>query len=229
MNENQSSYRFFEQFMTITLFVTLAFFLMYLIMAGCGVVAMKIVFAILVLLLCAACLFVLYTSKEWLKPRSLWLTAAYASVVICTIVSLLSKYPAPSDPDLTPPFWRSLFYRCSHIENSCIYYLHFILAFFIYTGYNNRKMQRCAPMKDLSLLVWLTQLGISVAVPPVLLIFLASWLRNQFGWGSWVIWVAIALGIYAAITGLVSSVKTLMRLTQDKKKEAPPVAFNEHN
>ena len=95
MNENQSSYRFFEQFMTITLFVTLAFFLMYLIMAGCGVVAMKIVFAILVLLLCAACLFVLYTSKEWLKPRSLWLTAAYASVVICTIVSLLSKYPAP--------------------------------------------------------------------------------------------------------------------------------------
>ena len=84
-------------------------------------------------------------------------------------------------------------------------------------------------MKDLSLLVWLTQLGISVAVPPVLLIFLASWLRNQFGWGRWMIWVAIALGIYAAITGLVSSVKTLMRLTQDKKKEAPPMAFNEHN
>lgn len=95
MNENQSSYRFFEQFMTITLFVALAFFLLYLIMAGCGIVAMKIVFAILALLLCAASLFVLYTSKEWLKPRSLWLTAAFAAIIICTLVSLICNYPAP--------------------------------------------------------------------------------------------------------------------------------------
>lgn len=95
MNENQSSYRFFEQFMTITLFVVLAFFLLYLIMAGCGVLAMKIVFAVLSILLSGAALFVLYTSKEWLKPRSFWLTAAFASIVLCTIVSLLCNYPAP--------------------------------------------------------------------------------------------------------------------------------------
>lgn len=93
--DNLSSYRFFEQFMTITLFVALAFFVLYLIMAGCGIVAMKIVFAILALLLCAASLFVLYTSREMLKPRSLWLSTAFASLVICTIVSLLCKYPAP--------------------------------------------------------------------------------------------------------------------------------------
>ncbi len=84
-------------------------------------------------------------------------------------------------------------------------------------------------MKDLSLLVWLTQLGISVAVPPVLLICLASWLRNSYGWGKWVIWVAIGLGIYSAITSLVSSLRTLFRFTRDKNKEDPPVAFNEHN
>ena len=51
-------------------------------------------------------------------------------------------------------------------------------------------------MKDLSLLVWLTQLGISVAVPPIFLIWLAAWLQGRFGWGKWVIWVAIGLGIY---------------------------------
>ena len=84
-------------------------------------------------------------------------------------------------------------------------------------------------MKDLSLLAWLTQLGISVAVPPVFLIWLATWLQSRFGWGKWVLWVAIALGIYCAISGLVSSMKALLRLTRDKKKEVPPVAFNEHN
>lgn len=95
MNENQSSYRFFEQFMTITLFVVLAFFILYLIMAGCGVVAMKVIFSILAILLSGVSLFVLYTSKEWLKPRSLWLTAAFASIILCTIVSLICNYPAP--------------------------------------------------------------------------------------------------------------------------------------
>lgn len=95
MNENQSSYRFFEQFMTITLFVVLAFFLLYLIMAGCGFIAMKVIFAILAILLSGVSLFVLYTSREWLKPRSLWLTAAFASIIICTVVSLICNYPAP--------------------------------------------------------------------------------------------------------------------------------------
>ena len=95
MNENLSSYRFFEQFMTITLFVGLAFFLLYLIMAGVGAIAMKIVFAILAIILSAVCLFILYSSKELLKPRSLWLTAAFCSIILCTLVSLVCNYPCP--------------------------------------------------------------------------------------------------------------------------------------
>lgn len=95
MNENQSSYRFFEQFMTIMLFVGLAFFVLYLIMAGIGIAAMKIIFAILSILLSGVCLFTLYTSKELLKPRSLWLTTAYCSLIVCTVVSLICNYPCP--------------------------------------------------------------------------------------------------------------------------------------
>ena len=95
MNENQSSYRFFEQFMTIMLFIGLAFFVLYLVMAGVGLVVMKVIFAVLAILLSGVCLFTLYTSKEWLKPRSLWMTAAYASIVVCTIVSLICNYPCP--------------------------------------------------------------------------------------------------------------------------------------
>lgn len=95
MNENQSNYRFFEQFMTIILFVDLAVFLLYLITAGIGAVVMKIIFAVVAFLLSGVSLFVLYSSKELLKPRSLWLTAAFSSVVVCTLVSLLCQYPAP--------------------------------------------------------------------------------------------------------------------------------------
>lgn len=95
MNENQSSYRFFEQFMTIMLFIGLAFFVLYLIMAGIGLIVMKVIFAVLAILLCGVCLFTLYSSKELLKPRSLWLTTAFASIVVCTIVSLICNYPAP--------------------------------------------------------------------------------------------------------------------------------------
>ncbi len=83
-------------------------------------------------------------------------------------------------------------------------------------------------MKDLNLLVWLTQLGLSVAVPPAVFILLAVWLRNSFGWGVWVIWVAVVLGLYCAITGLVSTLKTLSRMT-DKKKDPKGVSFNEHD
>lgn len=84
-------------------------------------------------------------------------------------------------------------------------------------------------MKDLNLLVWLSQLGLSVALPPAVLIWLAVWLRNRFAWGNWVIWVAIVLGIYCAVTGFISSMRTLSAMTGKKKQEAPAVSFNDHD
>lgn len=86
-------------------------------------------------------------------------------------------------------------------------------------------------MKDLSLLVWLTQLGLSVALPPAGLIFLATWLRERFSLGNWVIWVAIVLGLICAVDGLRVSLKTLERLTKqnkDKDENPPAVSFNDH-
>ena len=82
-------------------------------------------------------------------------------------------------------------------------------------------------MKELSLLAWFTQLGLSVAIPPTVLILLAVWLQNRFNWGPWVLWGAIFLGLYCAVTGLVSSLRTLSRLTKGKKKEKI-ISFNDH-
>jgi hypothetical protein len=84
-------------------------------------------------------------------------------------------------------------------------------------------------MKDLTLIVWLTQFGLNVALPPVCFVLLAIWLRDYFGWGGWVLWVGIALGVYSAIEGLISSVKLLQRLGKKKKDPDPPaVSFNDH-
>ena len=77
------------------------------------------------------------------------------------------------------------------------------------------------------MLVWLTQLGLSVAVSPAVFILLGLWLRDGCGWGGWVVWAGSVLGIYSAVTGFVSSLKTMERLSR-KKKETPPVAFNDH-
>lgn len=83
-------------------------------------------------------------------------------------------------------------------------------------------------MKNVTMLVWLTQLGLSVAVPPVCFVLLALWLRNHWGWGGWVLWVGIGLGVYSAVAGFVSSLKTMERLSDDKKKDRPPVSYNDH-
>ena len=84
-------------------------------------------------------------------------------------------------------------------------------------------------MKHLSLFVWITQLGISVAMPPVVSIWVAVWLREPKGWGSWVLWVGILLGVGGAGDGLRVSLKALSRLSKSKEeKEPPPVSFNDH-
>lgn len=83
-------------------------------------------------------------------------------------------------------------------------------------------------MKDLKLLVWLTQLGLSVALPPAIFIMLAVWLRDHHGWGSWVIWVGIVLGIICAVDGLRTSLKTMEQMSRDKKEPSQSVSFNDH-
>lgn len=82
-------------------------------------------------------------------------------------------------------------------------------------------------MKNLNLLVWLTQLGLSVALPPLGFILLGVWLRDQKGWGSWVLWAGIVLGLILAIDGLRTSLKAMDRMNKQEKES--PVSFNNHD
>jgi hypothetical protein len=84
-------------------------------------------------------------------------------------------------------------------------------------------------MKEITLLTWLTQLGLSVVVPLAGWILLALWLRNSQGWGQWVIWLGIVLGMISAINGLIRSLKTLSALAKRSDPPQTPVSFNDHD
>ena len=85
-------------------------------------------------------------------------------------------------------------------------------------------------MKDLHLIVWLTQLGLSTALPLAGFILLAVWLKGRFGWGDWVIWAGIIVGICCAVDGFRNSLRIMARLRGDKPSDDPPaVSFNDHD
>ena len=85
-------------------------------------------------------------------------------------------------------------------------------------------------MKDLPLIIWITQLGLSTAGPLALCVLLAVWARQQWSLGSWVIVVGIVAGIIMAIDGFRTSLKLMSRLSRRRKDpEPPPVSFNDHD
>ena len=85
-------------------------------------------------------------------------------------------------------------------------------------------------MKSMHLLIWLTQLGLSVALPPTGLILLAVWLHQRQQWGSWVIWAAIVLGLVCAADGFRVCMKAMSRLSGEKgNEESTGVSFNDHD
>ena len=84
-------------------------------------------------------------------------------------------------------------------------------------------------MKNLHLLVWLTQLGLSTAVPLAGFVLLAVWLRNRFELGIWVLFVGIGLGVFSAVDGFYKSLKILSDANRDGKDKKSPVSYSEHD
>lgn len=84
-------------------------------------------------------------------------------------------------------------------------------------------------MKDLQLLTWLTQLGLSTAIPLVGFVLLAVWLKSRFSLGNWVLFVGIILGLVCAVYGFYKNLKLLNEYSKEKGGKKPPVSFTEHD
>jgi len=82
-------------------------------------------------------------------------------------------------------------------------------------------------MKTLSLILWVTQFGLSILLPPCLFMWLAAYLQQSHGFG---IWTSIVGGIF----GILISISTAKANWRSMRKEAesgsqpPPVSFNDH-
>lgn len=84
-------------------------------------------------------------------------------------------------------------------------------------------------MKNVNLLVWLTQLGLSVAIPLAVFLGGAVWLHRARGWGVWIVWVGLAVGVSSAVSGFRQSLRAMERMSRDRGNQPPPVSFNEHS
>lgn len=85
-------------------------------------------------------------------------------------------------------------------------------------------------MKEFRLLIWLTQLGLSVALPLAGFVFLGVWLYSSKGWGVWTIFAGLILGFSFAVQGFRDSLKAMELMSKGRKKEGPPpISFNHHD
>lgn len=81
-------------------------------------------------------------------------------------------------------------------------------------GNPNKKI--FTSMKYLSLL---SQLGISVIVPPLLCILATLWLKNRFGLGDWVVLVGILIGMAVGLTSLFNYFQIAIKDAKKSQKE----------
>ena len=82
-------------------------------------------------------------------------------------------------------------------------------------------------MKSLGKLVWITQLGMSVAAPMAGFTLIGVWLKNKFSLGAWIIAVFCLVGLISACDSFRLTLKA-MEKAEKKDDPEPPVSFNEH-
>ena len=92
---SRKRYKELEQMMTRILVADVVVFALFVLFAGLGVVAMKVICAIVTIIVSAMCLAFLYMTGELRKRRSLWMVVGFISILACLLVSLLCHYPAP--------------------------------------------------------------------------------------------------------------------------------------
>lgn len=93
MAKRNNRYRQLDFIMTRVLLADAAVFVLYLIFAALGVGFLKWFTATIAIVGSGLCLGFLFMTQEWLKKRSLWMTLGFASITLCTLVSLICRVP----------------------------------------------------------------------------------------------------------------------------------------
>lgn len=84
-------------------------------------------------------------------------------------------------------------------------------------------------MKNLSLILWVTQFGLSILVPPCFFLLLAVWLQQKYGFGLWIVAVLGILGALISVGTARANWRAMRKEAQNAAdSEKPPVSFNDH-
>ena len=89
-------YKTIEKYLTYTLLADTAVFALFLLFSGLGVIALKVITAILCIGASGLSLAYLYMIGETKKRRSRWMVLGFACILLCLFVSLILNYPAPA-------------------------------------------------------------------------------------------------------------------------------------
>ena len=85
-------------------------------------------------------------------------------------------------------------------------------------------------MKTLSLILWVTQFGLSVLFPFCLFLYLGFWLQTRFELGSWVLAICGIIGFMTSISTAKSCLHSMLKARDEaSSQKKPPVSFNDHN
>lgn len=84
-------------------------------------------------------------------------------------------------------------------------------------------------MKTLSLLLWVSQFGLSIIFPTLFFLLLAVYLQTRLGLGMWIIWVLGFFGVLTSIQTTKSCLRSLKKAAQEASPDKPaPISFNDH-
>jgi len=85
--------------------------------------------------------------------------------------------------------------------------------------------------KFLSLILWVTQFGLSVLFPLCALMLLGVWLQQKFDWSMLSLLPFALLGLLISISTAKSCIRSLRRDAEEvsgEKQKVRPISFNDH-
>lgn len=95
MND-RNRYRLLELTACAVIAVAIIFFIVFLIASGSNTLWLKILSLTVCILVCGLSLTYLYLSKELMRPRSLWMSLSFISILVCILFSLMLNFPSPN-------------------------------------------------------------------------------------------------------------------------------------
>lgn len=89
-------YRDLSRTMTYIVLADAVLFVLYLICAGNGITALKVLLAIVCILGSALAVGFLYMAGELTRQRSRWMVVSFLAIIVCVILSLILRFPSPN-------------------------------------------------------------------------------------------------------------------------------------